>query len=409
MAFKAGLVGLFLGATLASPAPAPEQLELDPKTTHLTLNYPRSYDFTALLRGGEPLGTFPNYPCQGSIWDTLSIPGGRTKLQAGQEHEAQLEGFTAHTGGSCQIAISPDQPPKKNSEFKVVTSIHGACPGAVEGKLQPQKFKLPAEAANGKYTLAMTWFPQVPRSGKPEMWMFCSPIEIVGSEYKKKPKKAGKGWLKHLPTLFIANVNVEGFDLESEQWRDENNFNAGGYGPWGRWNRHVCLTRPNSEVKFPYPGDTVYRNLKYGQRAKLHEPIGDGCWTEEQPVKKLEDWNEIKYDGKKKRDLSESAEQNDEFPHERMLPATGNAGPPSPTSTPTSSSSSSTPVTTPYTTTFVTTVTVVGRSSTSDAMFGPRTYTYTSTRTLTEVQVVSPTPTTPYTTVHRTTVVEIAQ
>ncbi|KAK7529465.1 uncharacterized protein J3D65DRAFT_562372, partial [Phyllosticta citribraziliensis] len=109
----------------------------------------------------------------------FTIPLIRTALEAGQKHEAIIEGWTSHSGGSCQFALSPDFPPRLDSEFKVITSIEGNCPGKVDNKLDPVPFYIPENAANGNYTLAWTWFPQVPSTGRPEMWMECAPVEIV--------------------------------------------------------------------------------------------------------------------------------------------------------------------------------------------------------------------------------------
>ncbi|KAL2684343.1 hypothetical protein IWX47DRAFT_829521, partial [Phyllosticta citricarpa] len=210
----------------------------------------------------------------------------RTRLKAGQKHEALFKGKTLHSGGSCQFAISPDDPPRIDSEFKVITSIEGNCPGEIDRNLDPQPFYIPANAANGNYTLAWTWFPHTTGSKKPEMWMECAAVEIVGSmkKKKKKPKNAGKGWLKKLPTMFIGNVNVHSYDIDEETKNDFEAMLAGKYGPEGRWNRLACITKPNTDVAFPLPGNNFVNNVETGYKdttkdikRENRQPTGEDC------------------------------------------------------------------------------------------------------------------------------------
>jgi hypothetical protein len=148
----------------------------------------------------DPLaGDGSNFPCQGSGYQittvndwavgskqTLSFPDGQTAV---------------HGGGSCQISVTKDEKPTKNSVWKVIHSIEGGCPSDSTGNIDTQggtvgtyDFEVPAELPEGSMTMAWTWFNHV---GNREMYMNCAPIKVSGG--------TGKGF-DDLPDMAICNI-----------------------------------------------------------------------------------------------------------------------------------------------------------------------------------------------------------
>ncbi|KAJ8114031.1 hypothetical protein OPT61_g3989 [Boeremia exigua] len=136
-----------------------------------------------------------NFPCQGSSYEittmndwavgsdvTVSFPSDQT---------------ATHGGGSCQISVTKDQKPTKDSKWKVIHSIEGGCPttgGGNGGPLGAFGFKVPSELPEGQLTMAWTWFNKI---GNREMYMNCAPIKVSGG--------TGKGF-DSLPDMATANI-----------------------------------------------------------------------------------------------------------------------------------------------------------------------------------------------------------
>ena len=97
-----------------------------------------------------------------------------------------FQGQATHGGGSCQISLSRDREPTKNSVWKVIHSIEGGCPSKNPGNVGNDPFgfgadkfqySVPGEVPEGKYTLAFTWFNKI---GNREMYMNCAPVTVTG-------------------------------------------------------------------------------------------------------------------------------------------------------------------------------------------------------------------------------------
>ena len=128
---------------------------------HMKLATPAPYGDASLTNG--PLAADgSDYPCKqrpdvyGPAKSTATMPIGAKQTLA-------FIGEATHGGGSCQVSISSDEKPTKDSKFKVIHSIEGGCPSAEEGNkgndanaLLPSDFvySVPAGVSPGKYTLA---------------------------------------------------------------------------------------------------------------------------------------------------------------------------------------------------------------------------------------------------------------
>ena len=152
---------------------------------HVVLETPRPFKF---LEYGptnplDPDGS--NFPCKKREGQTLEVDGERTRMVAGEEQMLTFKGQAVHGGGSCQIAITADQQPTKDSRWMVIHSIEGGCParnqkGNLESANQDKyNFVIPPDLpVTGDATLAWTWSNRI--SGSTELYMNCAPITIVG-------------------------------------------------------------------------------------------------------------------------------------------------------------------------------------------------------------------------------------
>jgi len=129
---------------------------------HLAMVNPGVY------QGGDPVPPLAddgsNFPC--AVPSFGSSDGEGPTLTPGQGAEILLKGTAVHSGGSCQVSITYDQPPTKNSVWKVMKSFQGACPveasgnlpevpgGPLSNTLPPLSYTVPADLPAGKATVA---------------------------------------------------------------------------------------------------------------------------------------------------------------------------------------------------------------------------------------------------------------
>jgi hypothetical protein len=101
-----------------------------------------------------PCKASPNNPSSYSVsaWNNLVV---------NSEVALTFEGSAVHGGGTCELSISMDKEPTKDSVFKVIQVFQGACPVATGGGLT---FNIPKEFPNTeRATLAWTWFNKIVR------------------------------------------------------------------------------------------------------------------------------------------------------------------------------------------------------------------------------------------------------
>ncbi|QUC22716.1 uncharacterized protein UV8b_06957 [Ustilaginoidea virens] len=185
-------------------------------SAHMLLANPAPYD-KSKLTNGPLLDNGSDFPCKvGKV--TYSAEGASNVYPQGSSQKLEFTGSAVHGGGSCQLSVTTDLKPNKNSVWKVIKSIHGGCPAKnTPGNLgdNPSSkdpftydFTIPKEMAAGNYTLAWTWFNRI---GNREMYMNCAPLTVTGSG-------GSSSFLNTLPDMFVANVNngcttVEGSDV----------------------------------------------------------------------------------------------------------------------------------------------------------------------------------------------------
>ncbi|KAI9148808.1 hypothetical protein HJFPF1_10850 [Paramyrothecium foliicola] len=179
----------------------------------LTNPVPFAYDgsFTLLA----PLNSDgSDFPCRGVSYEVQES----NVYEAGSVQELNFKGVSVRGGGSCQVSVTTDLKPTKDSVWKVIKSIEGGCPAqGVTGNLSPDvadPFEEPVpytynytvpDLAAGQYTLAWTWFNKV---GNREMYMNCAPLEVTGG--------AGSATLESLPDMFVANAGTDCMTSEGD-------------------------------------------------------------------------------------------------------------------------------------------------------------------------------------------------
>ncbi|RCI16051.1 hypothetical protein L249_2075 [Ophiocordyceps polyrhachis-furcata BCC 54312] len=182
-----------------------------------------------------------DFPCKqrNGVYDSA---GASNVYKQGSTQQLEFRGSAVHGGGSCQVSMTTDLKPSKNSVWKVIKSIEGGCPaknqggnmGGGAGADTPFKYDytIHNEIPAGNYTLAWTWFNKI---GNREMYMNCAPVTVTGSG-------GSQGYLQSLPDMFVANV---------------------GKG---------CGTEGGKDVVFPNPGKDVDRFN--GQTSAFAAPTG---------------------------------------------------------------------------------------------------------------------------------------
>lgn len=131
----------------------------------------------------DPL-TVADFPCQNAPSTGATV----NKWAVGTNSSIKLIGSAVHSGGSCQVSVTKDKSPTKDSVWKVIHSWEGGCPDVPPkgGNWEPADpkairpplhFAIPIELPNGEMTMAWTWSNKV---GNREFYMNCAAVEVSG-------------------------------------------------------------------------------------------------------------------------------------------------------------------------------------------------------------------------------------
>ncbi|KAJ5651579.1 uncharacterized protein N7484_005302 [Penicillium longicatenatum] len=176
---------------------------------HLIMISPEPYSKETL--NNSPLAEHgSDFPCKLRT-DAFLAPSTETIYQIGIVNTIRFEGSATHGGGSCQLSLTKDREPTKDSEWKVIKSYEGGCPtkaeklagGATTDNGLQLDFAIPEGVNSGKYTLAWTWFNRI---GNRQMYMNCAPI-TVASDSPQQSYKSIQKQRPNFPPMFIANIN----------------------------------------------------------------------------------------------------------------------------------------------------------------------------------------------------------
>ncbi|KAI8191504.1 hypothetical protein K4K51_011821 [Colletotrichum sp. SAR 10_75] len=211
-------------------------------SAHMKMSSPVPYGASSLDNG--PLdASGKDFPCKqrATVYDA---EGASNVYAQGAGGKLAFIGSAVHGGGSCQVSITYDAKPDKNSVWKVIKSIEGGCPAknaagnlgdnANQQNQDTYDFTIPTDMPAGNGTIAWTWFNKI---GNREMYMNCGPVTITGSAGSQSAYEA-------LPDMFTANIGND------------------------------CATLESKDVQFPNPGTSVD---KFGDAQLLSPPDGKGC------------------------------------------------------------------------------------------------------------------------------------
>ncbi|KAJ5365311.1 hypothetical protein N7517_008197 [Penicillium concentricum] len=228
-----------------------ETIVLRAVSGHLIMISPEPYSNETL--NNSPLAdSGSDFPCKLRT-DTFLAPSLENIYQIGIENTMRFEGSATHGGGSCQLSLTEDREPTKDSEWKVIKSFEGGCPTNAEKNLAggatadndlQLDFAIPENIQPGKYTLAWTWFNRI---GNGEMYMNCAPITVARGSSQQSYKSI-QNQTPDFPPVFIANING-------------------------------CITKENVDIRFPRPGSIVEHNGQINNLLREGEPPCTGTPT----------------------------------------------------------------------------------------------------------------------------------
>lgn len=213
---------------------------------HMEMRSPVPYGKSTLNNSPlDPSGS--DFPCKQRP-GAFEKEGANNVMAIGSPQTLSFTGSAVHGGGSCQIALTTDLAPTKNSKWMVIKSIIGGCPANVPGNLPEDpngsgastfQYTIPEGIAPGEYSLSWTWFNKV---GNREMYQNCAPVTVTGGAGKRDTQdrrrfeaaeaaklRARQNAAASFPDLFVCNL-------------------AG---------INSCTTPEGSEYEFPNPGPDV--------------------------------------------------------------------------------------------------------------------------------------------------------
>ncbi|KAL1983498.1 hypothetical protein VTN96DRAFT_10319 [Rasamsonia emersonii] len=222
---------------------------------HMIMRNPIPYGVSTL--NNSPLAADgSDFPCKlrKGVYDITEM----NNMTIGENNPLDFYGSATHGGGSCQISLTTDAEPTKDSKWMVIHSIEGGCPANVPGNLDggPMstgastfQFKIPEGIEPGRYTLAWTWFNRI---GNREMYMNCAPVNVLPASSTPSNKRdateekqsTSLSKRTNFPDLFVANING-------------------------------CMTKEGVDIRFPDPGDSV----EYDGDPSNLQPVGQPACT----------------------------------------------------------------------------------------------------------------------------------
>lgn len=172
---------------------------------HMVITSPVPYGQDSL--NNSPLeNDGSDFPCKqrSGVYDVSKM----NEIPVGVPQKLSFKGGATHGGGSCQLSVTLDKEPTKDSEWKVIHTILGGCPNSAAGNANGAptydgnpsfEYSMPKGMPNGQYTLAWTWFNKI---GNREMYMNCAPITVTGGADNNDVYNS-------LPDMFVINLPRE--------------------------------------------------------------------------------------------------------------------------------------------------------------------------------------------------------
>ncbi|KAI4268467.1 MAG: hypothetical protein LQ337_007821 [Flavoplaca oasis] len=156
---------------------------------HMKMSMPAPYTANGALENGPLAADGSDFPCKMTSGQ-YTPPATKNTMAIGAMQTLKLLGSATHGGGSCQISLTKDLKPTKNSKWMVIHSEEGGCPFESEGNkgdkadaaLDSFQYKIPQGISPGEYTFSWTWFNKI---GNREMYQNCAPLTVTGGSGKR--------------------------------------------------------------------------------------------------------------------------------------------------------------------------------------------------------------------------------
>ncbi|KAL8667842.1 MAG: hypothetical protein Q9202_000307 [Teloschistes flavicans] len=218
---------------------------------HMVMRSPTPYG-AATLSNGPLAADGSDFPCKqrAGVYDAAGV---NNVMPIGAPQTLAFKGEAVHGGGSCQISLTRDLKPTKDSKWMVIHSIEGDCPAKAAGNLGDDagsttaastfQYSIPQGINTGQYTLAWTWFNKI---GNREMYMNCAPITVTGGSKKRDADDA------HSYNA-TAKYGSDEIIKRDTSFPDMFLANLFGTGPT------ACQTVPSTNLIFPDPGTSVQK------------------------------------------------------------------------------------------------------------------------------------------------------
>lgn len=184
-------------------------------SAHMKMSMPVPYG-QSTLDNSPLLADGSDFPCKqrSGVYDA---EGASNTMAVGSTNQLTFIGSAVHGGGSCQVSLTTDLQPTKNSKWMVIKSLEGGCPADVAGNLpsnsataaDPTTFSytIPEGIAPGQYTIAWSW---VNKIGNREFYMNCGPATITAAAKKRyapnAPTSKNTKRQSTFPDMFVANL-----------------------------------------------------------------------------------------------------------------------------------------------------------------------------------------------------------
>ncbi|KIX09734.1 uncharacterized protein Z518_00815 [Rhinocladiella mackenziei CBS 650.93] len=178
---------------------------------HMKMKSPVPYG-QSTLDNSPLLADGSDFPCKqrSGVYDP---EGAENVMAIGEPQTLSFIGSAVHGGGSCQVSLTTDLQPTKDSKWMVIKSIEGGCPASVAGNLPADpngngastfQYTIPEGVAPGEYTIAWSWLNKV---GNREFYMNCGPATVTAAKKKRyapAPKVSKRE--TSFPDMFVANL-----------------------------------------------------------------------------------------------------------------------------------------------------------------------------------------------------------
>jgi len=178
---------------------------------HMIMSSPQPYG-KSTLNNSPLVADGSDFPCKQRT-GVYDLEGASNVMAIGEPQTLSFIGSAVHGGGSCQVSLTTDLQPTKDSKWMVIKSIEGGCPSNVSGNLPADatgtgaavfQYTIPDGITPGEYTIAWSWINKI---GNREFYMNCGPATVTAAKRKRyapAPKISKRQ--TSFPDMFVANL-----------------------------------------------------------------------------------------------------------------------------------------------------------------------------------------------------------